>query len=107
MRQAAIFDQNIERGVSAGIIEFNDEERKRITYHTTERKEYRFTDPEEIVRASYFVEVVLEPKQYRLKNRTPKKDLSEVSASPSQPSTAGLTARPNLIKLNGIVSRRF
>lgn len=61
-KQGSILERNIERGQKAGILEFKDPERKRIIYNACQKKEYRFADPEEIVRASYFVELVLDYK---------------------------------------------
>ena len=61
-KQESVFERNIDRGVVARVIEFKDPERKKIIYHAREKKEYRFTDPEELVRASYFVELILDYK---------------------------------------------
>ena len=59
--QISTFEENIKRGLNAKIIEINDE-KTRITYKVSDVKSYRLTDPEELVRASYFVELVLDYK---------------------------------------------
>lgn len=48
--------QNIENGLKAGIISFN-EDKSRITYHCNRDYQTSFKNPEEKVRASYFVEL--------------------------------------------------
>lgn len=50
---------NVQRGVKAGIITLNDDE-TRITYHCSRIFSVNFKNPEEKVRASYFVELVLD-----------------------------------------------
>jgi type I restriction enzyme M protein len=55
----SIFKENIERGVQANILQFNPEE-SRITYVCSRNYSTSFKNPEEIVRASYFVELVLD-----------------------------------------------
>ncbi len=61
-RDSSVFEQNVNRGLKANIIEFKDTDRKKIIYHAVQKKEYRFTDPEEIIRAAYFIELVLDYK---------------------------------------------
>lgn len=57
--------QNIENGVKSKIISFN-EDRSRITYHCYRDYQTSFKNPEEKVRASYFVELI-ETYQYPAK----------------------------------------
>jgi type I restriction enzyme M protein len=52
-------EKNIERGISEGIIELL-EDKSRITYKASRRYSTSFRNPEEKVRASYFVELVLD-----------------------------------------------
>jgi type I restriction enzyme M protein len=49
--------QNINNGLKSGIISFN-EDTSRITYHCNRDYQTSFKNPEEKVRASYFVELV-------------------------------------------------
>lgn len=56
--QQSTFEENIQKGIDAKILEVNDD-RTRITYKVPDVKSYRLTDPEELVRASYFVDIVL------------------------------------------------
>lgn len=56
--QQSTFEENIQKGIDAKILEVNDD-RTRITYKVPDVKSYRLTDPEEFVRASYFVDIVL------------------------------------------------
>lgn len=56
--QKSTFEENIQKGIDAKILEVNDD-RTRITYKVPDVKSYRLTDPEELVRASYFVDLVL------------------------------------------------
>ncbi|WP_162342894.1 N-6 DNA methylase [Cyclobacterium salsum] len=49
--------QNIDNGEKSGIISFN-EDKSRITYHCNRNYKTSFKNPEEKVRASYFVELV-------------------------------------------------
>ena len=49
--------QNIDNGEKSGIISFN-EDKSRITYHCNRDYQTSFKNPEEKVRASYFVELV-------------------------------------------------
>ncbi len=56
--QQSTFEENIQKGIDAKILELNDD-RTRITYKVPDVKSYRLTDPEELVRASYFVDIVL------------------------------------------------
>lgn len=49
--------QNIDKGEKSGIISFN-EDKSRITYHCNREYQTSFKNPEEKVRASYFVELV-------------------------------------------------
>lgn len=55
----SLFYRNLKRGVDKGIVLY-DEEKKRVTYICSENKSYSYKDPEEKVRASYFVELVLD-----------------------------------------------
>lgn len=55
----SIFKSNIERGLASNLISFNDTENK-ITYHCSRQYSTAFKNPEEIVRASYFVELILD-----------------------------------------------
>jgi len=57
--QDSIFRTNIDRGVKAKIIQFDSDENK-ITYSCTRNYSTSFKNPEEKVRASYFVELVLD-----------------------------------------------
>lgn len=59
--QISTFEENIKRGLDAKILDINDE-KTRITYKVPDVKSYRLIDPEELVRASYFVELVLDYK---------------------------------------------
>jgi len=55
----SIFEKNIQRGVEAEIISFNEDESK-ITYHCSRDFTTSFKNPEEKVRAYYFTELVLD-----------------------------------------------
>ncbi len=55
----SIFEQNIQRGIEAGIISFN-EDKSKITYVCSRAYITGFKNPEEKVRASYFCELVLD-----------------------------------------------
>ena len=55
----SIFEQNIKRGVEAGIISFNDDKTK-LTYTCSRAYTTSFKNQEEKVRASYFCELVLD-----------------------------------------------
>jgi len=55
----SIFEQNIQRGVEAGIVSFN-EDKSKITYACSRAYITGFKNPEEKVRASYFCELVLD-----------------------------------------------
>ena len=55
----SIFEKNIQRGIEAKIISFN-EDKSRITYHCSRDFTTSFKNPEEKVRASYFTELVLD-----------------------------------------------
>ncbi|MCB1177175.1 MAG: hypothetical protein KDK36_06300, partial [Leptospiraceae bacterium] len=55
----SIFKTNIERGIKDKIIIFNDDSSK-ITYNCSRKYTTSFKNPEEKVRASYFVELVLD-----------------------------------------------
>ena len=56
-----IFMENVERGIAEKIIKLSDD-KKRITYFCKREYSTTFTNPEEKVRASYFVELVLDKK---------------------------------------------
>jgi len=56
-----IFMENVERGLKEKIIKLSDD-KKRITYFCKREYSTAFTNPEEKVRASYFVELVLDKK---------------------------------------------
>jgi len=58
-KEDSIFRANIERGKAEKLIEFNADETK-ITYHCSRHYSTSFKNPEEKVRASYFVELVLD-----------------------------------------------
>ncbi len=55
----SIFLRNIERGKQEGLITLTDDN-ARITYHCSREYSTSFKNPEETVRASYFVELVLD-----------------------------------------------
>ena len=55
----SIFEQNIQRGIDAGIVSFN-EDKSKITYACSRAYTTGFKNPEEKVRASYFCELVLD-----------------------------------------------
>ena len=55
----SIFERNIQRGLDKGIISFS-EKKDRIFYHCSRNYSTSFRNPEEKVRASYFVELVLD-----------------------------------------------
>lgn len=55
----SIFEKNIERGIEAKIISFN-EDKSKITYFCSKDYTTSFKNPEEKVRASYFTELVLD-----------------------------------------------
>ena len=57
----SLFHLNIERGKQAGILTVN-EETQRITYKANREFKANLKNPEEIVRASYFTELVLDYK---------------------------------------------
>jgi len=57
--KGSIFLRNIERGKQEGLITFTDDN-ARITYHCSREYSTSFKNPEETVRASYFVELVLD-----------------------------------------------
>lgn len=61
MENESIFEQNIARGLSEGIIQL-DSDKSRITYFCKRDYSTSFNNPEEKVRASYFVELVLDKK---------------------------------------------
>jgi type I restriction enzyme M protein len=75
----SIFVKNIQRGITEGILELSSDESK-ITYHCSRTYTKSFKNPEEIVRAAYFVELVLDydyPKEkidieVTIPKRTPK-----------------------------------
>jgi len=56
-----IFMENVERGINEGIIKLSDD-KSRITYFCKREYSTTFKNPEEKVRASYFVELVLDKK---------------------------------------------
>ena len=58
-QQQTTFDENIKRGIKEKILSVSDDYTK-VTYHVKNEKTYKLTDPEEKVRASYFVELVLD-----------------------------------------------
>ena len=49
----SVFYQNLQRGIEAQIIKF-DEEKQKVTYLGAEEKAYNYKDPEEHVRAFYY-----------------------------------------------------
>lgn len=56
---SSIFQNNIERGIRAKLIKFNDDN-SRITYNCSRNYSTSFKNPEETIRASYFVELILD-----------------------------------------------
>ncbi len=56
-----VFMGNVEKGINEGILKLSDD-KKRITYFCKREYSTTFTNPEEKVRASYFVELVLDKK---------------------------------------------
>ena len=60
-QSASVFLRNIQRGLDAQLLTLNDE-RSRVTYHAARNYTDNFKDPEEVVRAAYFVELVLDYK---------------------------------------------
>ena len=60
MTEQNTFEHQIARGLAARLLSFKDDERKRVTYHATSDKSYSFKDPEEKVRAAFFVELILD-----------------------------------------------
>lgn len=58
-QQESIFMRNIQRGIDKGIIFFSSDQSK-ITYHCSRDYTTSFKNPEEKVRASYFVELILD-----------------------------------------------
>ncbi len=74
----SIFQANIDRGLKAKLIQFS-EDGNRITYNCTRKYSTSFKNPEETVRAAYFVELVLDyqyPKEridieVKVERRTP------------------------------------
>jgi len=57
--RGSIFLRNIERGKQEGLISFTDDD-ARIIYHCSREYSTSFKNPEETVRASYFVELILD-----------------------------------------------
>ncbi len=57
--EESVFQRNIKGGINEKIISFN-ENQTRITYHCKRDYSTSFKNPEETVRASYFVELVLD-----------------------------------------------
>ncbi|MCB4792171.1 MAG: N-6 DNA methylase [Elusimicrobia bacterium] len=57
--QESVFMQIIQRGVDKGIIVLSDDQSK-VTYHCSRDYTTGFKNPEEKVRASYFVELILD-----------------------------------------------
>jgi len=55
----SIFEKNIQRGIKKGYISLSEDKNK-ITYHCSRDYTTSFKNPEEKVRASYFVELVLD-----------------------------------------------
>lgn len=49
----------IQLGIAKGLISFN-EDKSRIKYFTTPQKSYRYSDPEEKVRAVVFIQLILD-----------------------------------------------
>src|SRR3989344_5304305 len=58
IKSQSIFEQNIKRGVEAGIVSFN-EDMSKITYASSRAYTTGFKNPEEKDRASYFFELVV------------------------------------------------
>lgn len=62
MQDKSIFNTNIDKGIAAKILEYNKDETKIIYLgigKNKENREYKIKDPEEVVRASFFSELVL------------------------------------------------
>lgn len=57
----SFFQKNIEAGVADGILSYSDDGKK-ITYHCSRNYTVNIRKPEELVRASYFAELVMEYK---------------------------------------------
>lgn len=57
--EESVFQRNIKRGINATIVSFN-EEQTRVTYHCKRDYSTSFKNPEETIRAAYFVELVLD-----------------------------------------------
>jgi len=57
--EESVFQRHIKRGVDAKIISFNKEQ-TRINYHCKRDYSTSFKNPEETIRAAYFVELVLD-----------------------------------------------
>ncbi|RZB29335.1 MAG: hypothetical protein AEth_01303 [Candidatus Argoarchaeum ethanivorans] len=55
------FMENVEKGINENIIKLSDD-KSRITYFCKREYSTSFKNPEEKVRASYFVELVLDKK---------------------------------------------
>jgi type I restriction enzyme M protein len=55
--QKDIFQINVERGVKKGILKLTNED-KTITYVCNRSYSANFSDPEEKIRAAYFVELI-------------------------------------------------
>lgn len=53
----SIFLKNVERGIAKKLLSLSSDESK-VTYHCSRNHTENFKDPEEIVRASYFVELI-------------------------------------------------
>ena len=77
------FEHHLERGLAAKLISFKDDDRKKIVYHAKTEKTYSFKDPEEKVRAAYFVELILDyqyPKnQIELEVTVPRRTPSDLA----------------------------
>ncbi len=58
-QQKSTFEENIQRGVNNKILSVSEDNTK-ITYLIRDEKTYKLSDPEEKVRAAYFVELVLD-----------------------------------------------
>lgn len=57
--EISIFEKNILRGLDKGIISF-DKDKNKIIYSCSREYKTNFKNPEEKIRASYFVELILD-----------------------------------------------
>ena len=70
MSEQNTFEHHIERGVAAKLISFKDDDRKDYLPMQEPKKHIPLKDPEEKVRAAYFVELILDYQYPKGSNRT-------------------------------------